>query len=75
MRDEVLDLLNELFPAIDFLASDTLVDDGILSSLNIVQIVSELAMEYDAEFSFEDLTPENFNSIDAIAALVEKRRG
>ena len=75
MRDEVLDLLNDIFPAIDFLASDTLVDDGILSSLNIVQIVSELAMEYDVEFSFEDLTPENFNSIDAIAALVEKRRG
>ncbi len=75
MRDEVLDLLNDVFPAIDFLASDTLVDDGILSSLNIVQIVSELAMEYDVEFSFEDLTPENFNSIDAIAALVERRRG
>jgi len=75
MRDEVLELLNDVFPAIDFLASDTLVDDGTLSSLNIVQIVSELAMEFDVEFSFEDLTPENFNSIDAIAAMVERRRG
>ncbi len=73
MREEILDLLKDLFPAIDFLYSDTLVDDGILSSLNIVQIVSELSMEYDIEFSFEDLSPENFNSVDAITALVERR--
>ena len=74
MREDILSLLSDAFPSIDFLAGDTLVDDGILTSLTIVQIVGELTMEYDVEFSFEDLSPENFNSIDAIAALVERRR-
>ncbi len=73
MKEEILSLLNDVFPAIDFCSSDRLVDDGILSSLSIVQIVGELATEYDVSFSFEDLSPENFNSIDAITALVEKR--
>ena len=73
MKEEILELLGDVFPAIDFNASDRLVDDGILSSLHIVQIVGELATEYDVSFSFEDLSPENFNSIDAITALVEKR--
>ncbi len=74
MKEEILELLNDVFPTIDFCASDHLVDDGILSSLSIVQIVGELAMEYDVNFSFEDLSPENFNSIDQISALVEKRK-
>lgn len=74
MRDEILALLSDAFPTVDFLSSDTMVDDGILTSLSIVQIVGELTMEYDVEFSFEDLSPENFNSLDAIAALVEKRK-
>lgn len=71
MKNEIRKLLEEVFPAIDFDASDALADDGILDSLTIVQIVSELSMEYDVSFSFEDLSNENFNSIDAIAALVE----
>jgi len=71
MKNEIRNLLEEVFPAIDFDASDKLADDGILDSLTIVQIVSELAMEYDVTFSFEDLTNENFNSIDAIVELVE----
>ena len=71
MKNEIRNLLEEVFPAIDFDASDKLADDGILDSWTIVQIVSELAMEYDVTFSFEDLTNENFNSIDAIVELVE----
>ena len=71
MKNEIRKLLEEVFPAIDFDASDALADDGILDSPTIVQIVSELSMEYDVSFSFEDLSNENFNSIDAIAALVE----
>lgn len=71
MKNEIRKLLEEAFPAVDFDASDKLADDGILDSLTIVQIVGELSMEYDVEFSFEDLSNENFNSIDAIAAMVE----
>ena len=71
MKNEIRKLLEETFPALDFDASDKLADDGILDSLTIVQIIGELSMEYDVEFSFEDLSNENFNSIDAIAALVE----
>ena len=32
-------------------------------------------MEYDIEFVFEDLVPENFNSLDAIVALVRRKLG
>ena len=73
MKKEILELLGEILPAIDFEASDKMMDDKTLDSVTIVQIISELSVEYDVDFSFEDLTPENFNSIDAIVALVESK--
>ena len=72
MKQEVLNLLQEVLPEIDFTSSVKLVDDGILDSLSIVTIVSELSMEYDIDIPYEDIAPENFNSVDSIAALVEK---
>lgn len=73
MKDELLSLFADILPSIDFEASDTLVSDGIISSVDVVQIVGELSMEYGVNFVFEDLTEDNFNSIDAIAALVESK--
>lgn len=72
MKQEILNLLQEILPDIDFAASDALIDDGILNSLSIVTIVSELSMEYDINVPYEEIIPQNFNSVDAIAELVER---
>lgn len=71
MKEQILALLNEALPQIDFLASDSMVDDGILDSLSIVTLVSELSMEFGITFDMESLMPENLNSIDAIVETVK----
>lgn len=78
MRQEILELLEEIFPEIDFESSCALVDDKVLSSLSVVTIVAELCAEYGIHIDYGDVSAENFNSVDAIAALVErlsKKRG
>jgi acyl carrier protein len=72
MKERILEILGNALPQIDFEASDALVDDGILDSLSIVTLVSELSMEYNIIFDLNDLTPENLNSIDAIVDTVKK---
>lgn len=72
MKERILEILAEALPQIDFTSSDTLVDDGILDSLSIVTLVSELSMEYGVVFDMAELTPENLNSIDAIVETVKK---
>ena len=48
------------------------VDDGTLDSLTVVGIISALSSEFDVELPYEEIIPENFNSIDAMAELIEK---
>lgn len=75
MKERILEILKDALPQIDFTASDALVDDGILDSLSIVTLVSELSMEYGVLFDMEKLMPENLNSIDAIVETVKSLQG
>lgn len=70
--DELLEILNEIKPDVDFEKETALVDDGILDSLAIIRLVSEIDDEFDVEIGVTDLVPENFNSAKAIMALIEK---
>lgn len=72
MRQEILELLEEILPEIDFESSCALVDEKVLSSMSVMTIVAELCAEYGIEIDYRDITAKNFNSVDAIAALVER---
>ena len=71
MKERILELLSDALPQIDFTSSDSLVDDGILDSLSIVALISELSMEFGVTFDMENLMPEHLNSIDAIVETVQ----
>ena len=72
MKEQILKLCGEVLPHIDFTASNKLVDDGILDSISIITLVSELSMEFGVEFDLDSLEPKNLNSIDAIVETVQE---
>ena len=72
MRDEVLRVLQDEYPNIDFESSDALVDQGVLDSLTITGIIAALSVEFGITIPYEDITEDNFNSVDAMAAMVER---
>lgn len=59
-------------PDVDFLSSNTLVDDGTLDSLALTSIIAALSMEFNIAIPYEEIVEANFNSIDALTALVER---
>ena len=72
MKEKIIEILEELIPGVDFETETDLIDDGVIDSLDLVSLVTELIGEFDIELGVEDLIPENFNSIDAIVQLVER---
>jgi D-alanine--poly(phosphoribitol) ligase subunit 2 len=72
MKDKILEIVGQIRPDVDFAAEKALIDGGILDSFDIVSIISDLNDEFDISIRITELKPENFNSIDAIVALVER---
>jgi len=71
MLEEIIAMLKEVHPEVDYMAEDKLIDKRIFDSFDVVNIVGELMDEYDVEITAEHMIPENFNSAQAITALVE----
>lgn len=69
--EKILEILTSVRSDIDFEKETKLIDDGILDSFDIVSIVAELCEEYDITITVDMLEPENFNSAEAMLALVE----
>ncbi len=72
MREQIIEILTEICPGIDFETENALIDDGLIDSLDIVAVVTDLMDTFDVQLGVDDLTPENFNSVDAICQLIER---
>lgn len=70
--EELIEILSNLHPDVDFESCKNLVDGKILDSFDIVTIISEVAEVFDVTISAKYILPENFNSADALYALIQK---
>ena len=73
MKDKVIEILMDL--VLDFEYSDDvkLLDDGILDSFDIVNLVLEINEEFGVEIGVEDVSEENFETVDSICELIKEK--
>ncbi len=70
--EELLRIMSEIRPDVDFATATKLIDDDILDSFDIISMVSEINDTFGIEINVNDLLPENFNSAEALFALIQK---
>ncbi len=70
--DKLLEILNDVRPDVDFKNETKLIDNGILDSLNIMEIIAEISDEFDIELSPADIVPANFNSAESLWAMIQR---
>ena len=70
--EKLIEILESLHPEVDFENNDSLIDDGILDSLDIVTLVTEINAEFDVTIPAEEIVPENFNSAEALMELITR---
>ena len=70
--EELIEILENLHPEVDFDTCDTLISDKILDSFDIITIISEINAEFDVVIPAEEIIPANFNSAQALYELITK---
>ena len=72
MKEQIIEILEDIQPEADYETCQTLIDDHILTSLDVLSLVAELEDEFDVTIPTVEIIPSNFNSVDAIAAMVKR---
>ena len=72
MKERVLKILNDLRPEFDFSQAVNFVEEGMLDSFDVINLVTTLDEEFGLSIDGTDVLPENFSSIDAIERLLKK---
>ncbi|MCL2873363.1 MAG: phosphopantetheine-binding protein [Defluviitaleaceae bacterium] len=73
--DELIKILTEMHPEIDFFNHNELIEQCILDSFDIVALVAEINDVFDVRIPPLEIIPENFNSAAALYELIIKLRG
>lgn len=70
--EDLIRILSEIKPGVDFEEEENLMEDEILDSFDIVSLVAKIDEEFDVEITPKDLVPENFKSAKTIYDLITK---
>lgn len=72
MNERIVEILKEIRPEFEFAGVENFFDEGMLDSFDLMTLVSTLQDEYKVKIAGEEILPENFANVDAIAALLVK---
>ena len=70
--EELLEILNDLNPDIDYETEEKLIDNKCYDSFKIITLISMISDTFDIELGPEHLIPENFNSARAMWEMIRR---
>lgn len=71
MRDEVIEILAMINPAIDAEDEDLNIAEA-LDSMDIIALIAELEDKFDIEITMEEKTEENFQNVDTLVEMIKR---
>lgn len=69
--DELLEILNEIDPDIDYETETNLIDGKLLDSLSIITLITEICDTFDIEIGPKWMRNENFNSVQSMWNMIQ----
>lgn len=72
MMEKLLKILDDIDSSIDYEQETRLIDDGLLTSMSVLSLVSELEDTFGIEITPVDLVPANFNSAQAMWNMITR---
>ena len=72
IKEQIQNILKEIKPNKNLEGITNIVEGNFLDSFEIMNLIMMLSETFGVEIDFEEITAENFNSIDAMVAMVER---
>ena len=75
IKEQIMNMLKEIKPTKDLSGVTDIVEGGYMDSFELMSLIARLGDDFGIEIDVDEINPENFNSVDAITAMVERLKG
>lgn len=72
IKEQILNILKEVKPTKNLEGITDIVEAGYLDSFELMSLIAQISDTFQVEVGIDEIVPENFNSVDAMAAMVQK---
>ena len=72
--EELMEILEDIRPDVDFAAEKKLIDDNILTSFDILSIISEISETWEITLTPAEIIPANFNAAESLWEMITRLR-
>ena len=73
--DQLLELLKDVNEDVDFTTQTAIIDDEVIDFLDLTGLIADIEDTFDIEIGMNDIVPENFNTVDAMWAMIQRLQG
>lgn len=74
-REAILEILSKIRPSVDYENAQGILENGLLDSLEFLNLISELGSHFGVEIGIDEITVENFDTIETIEKMVQRIEG
>jgi acyl carrier protein len=75
MKEQILKILSEIRPEMDYTSDSNFIENGMLDSLDIIRLVAELDDTFGISINGADIIPDNFKGLNEIENLIKTNGG
>lgn len=68
---QIINILENIRPDVDFRSEKSIISDGIIDSMDLLRIMSDIEIRFNVKLDFNTITKEDFNSVENIEKLIE----
>ena len=72
IKEQIANILKEIKPTKDLTAIADIIEGGYLDSFELMSLIAQISDEFQVEIDIDEIVPENFNTVDAMVAMVER---
>ena len=70
--EELIEILEDIKPDVDYEGCENLIDGHYLDSLSIISLIAEIEDAFDVTVPAVEVVPANFNSVKAMWSMIER---
>lgn len=70
-----MEILKKIKPSVEFEQVRGILDSGYLDSLEFMNLITELGQRFGVELGVDEITPENFDTMEKIEKMIERVGG